>query len=176
MCHEEATMKNLILISGTMGVGKTATCEELRKLLPRNVFLDGDWCWLSNPFVVTDETKAMVRGNIIHLLNSFLACSEYENVIFCWVMHTQEIVDDICGALNLDDCAVHKFTLTASEQALTERLTRDVVAGIREPDMIQRAVERLRLYDAMDTVKIDVSTITAKQTAEMISEWYVKCM
>ena len=33
------------------------------------------------PFVVTEETKAMVGGNIVHLLNSFLACSEFEHVM-----------------------------------------------------------------------------------------------
>src|ERR1043166_2685790 len=66
----------------------------------RNTLRDGDWCWEMRPFVVTEETTAMVRGNIIHLLNSFLACSEFEHVIFCWVMHTQEILDDLLGALN----------------------------------------------------------------------------
>ena len=81
-------MKKVVFINGTMGVGKTATCGELRKLLPHNVFLDGDWCWEMRPFVVTEETRVMVRGNIVHLLNSFLACSEFEYVIFCWVMHT----------------------------------------------------------------------------------------
>lgn len=43
-------MKRLILIGGTMGVGKTAVCRELQKLLPGNVFLDGDWCWDAVPF------------------------------------------------------------------------------------------------------------------------------
>jgi tRNA uridine 5-carbamoylmethylation protein Kti12 len=52
-------MKNLIIMGGTMGAGKTATCRELQKILPRNVFLDGDWCWDMHPFVVTDETKAI---------------------------------------------------------------------------------------------------------------------
>ena len=63
-------MKNLIIVGGTMGVGKTATCRELQKILPRNVFLDGDWCWDMHPFVVTEETKAMVNGNIAHLLTA----------------------------------------------------------------------------------------------------------
>jgi len=45
-----------------------------------------------HPFVVTDETKAMVNSNIAHLLNGFLACSEFENVIFCWVLHEQHIL------------------------------------------------------------------------------------
>jgi len=59
-------MKNLIIIGGTMGVGKSSTCRELQKLLPKNVFLDGDWCWSAEPFVVTDETKTMVMDNITH--------------------------------------------------------------------------------------------------------------
>ena len=50
-------MKRVILICGTMGVGKTRTCRELQKVLDRNVFLDGDWCWDAQPFVVNDFTK-----------------------------------------------------------------------------------------------------------------------
>src|ERR1700759_108510 len=102
-------MKNLIIVGGTMGVGKTATCRELQKILPRNVFLDGDWCWDMQPFAVTAETIAMVNGNIAHLLNSFLACSEFENVIFCWVLHEQRILDDLLAALNLGDCRTYSF-------------------------------------------------------------------
>lgn len=80
-------MKKLIIINGTMGVGKTTTSLELQKILPQNVFLDGDWCWSMEPFVVNDETKTMVMNNITYLLNNFIRCSEYENIIFCWVMH-----------------------------------------------------------------------------------------
>jgi broad-specificity NMP kinase len=97
-------VKNLVIVGGTAGVGKTATCRELQKILPRNVFLDGDWCWDMHPFVVTDETKAMVNSNIAHLLNGFLACSEFENVIFCWVLHEQHILDDLINALNVNGC------------------------------------------------------------------------
>ena len=161
-------MKNIILINGTMGVGKTSACMELRKILPRNVFLDGDWCWFASPFVVTEETKAMALGNIAHLLNSFIACSAYDNIIFCWVMHLPEILDSLCGALRLDGCLVHRFTLTATEEALAGWLGRDIADGLREPDIIGRAAARLPLYDAMDTVKIDVSGITPGQAAVAI--------
>lgn len=63
-------MKNVIFISGTMGVGKTATSVELQKLLSKNVFLDGDWCWNMVPFVVSDETKEMVLNNLL-LMKSY---------------------------------------------------------------------------------------------------------
>jgi AAA domain len=163
-------MKKLIIVGGTMGVGKTTTCHELQKILPRNVFLDGDWCWDMHPFVVTDETIAMVNSNITHLLNSFLACSEFENVIFCWVLHKQHILDDLINALNLHGCTTHCFSLISTEQALTERLNRDIVAGKRGSDITERSVARISLYDELDTVKIDVSTISPAGAARHITE------
>ena len=163
-------MKNLIIVGGTAGVGKTTTCRELQKILPRNVFLDGDWCWDMHPFVVTDETKAMVESNIAHLLNGFLACSEFENVIFCWVLHEQHILDDLINALNLNGCTTHCFSLVSTEQALVERLNRDIAAGKRGSDITERSVARISLYDELDTVKIDVSTISPADAARRITE------
>ena len=72
-------MKTLYMIGGTMGIGKTTVCQQLKQDLPNSVFLDGDWCWDASPFQVTDETKAMVTNNICYLLNNFLKCSAYEN-------------------------------------------------------------------------------------------------
>jgi hypothetical protein len=163
-------MKNLIIVGGTMGVGKTATCRELQKVLPRNAFLDGDWCWDMRPFVVTGETKKMVQGNIAHLLNSFLACSELENVIFCWVLHEQEILDDLTARLDHSGCTIHSFSLVITKQALSERLSRDISEGKRELDIIERSVARIPLYDALDTVKIDVSTISPADAARRIRD------
>ena len=76
-------MKHLYLIGGPMGVGKTTVCQQLKQTLPYSVFLDGDWCWDASPFQVTPETRAMVLDNICHLLNNFLACTAYQNVVFC---------------------------------------------------------------------------------------------
>jgi len=163
-------MKNLIIVGGTMGVGKTATCCELQKILPRNVFLDGDWCWDMRPFVVTGETKKMVEGNIAHLLNSFLDCSEFENVIFCWVLHEQKILDDLIARLDHGGCTIHCFSLVSNKQALSERLSHDIAGGKREPDIIARSVARIPLYDALDTMKIDVSTISPTDAAKRIRD------
>ena len=63
-------MKTLYMIGGTMGVGKTTVCQQLKRDLQNSVFLDGDWCCDASPFQVTDETKAMVTNNICYLLNN----------------------------------------------------------------------------------------------------------
>ena len=157
-------MKNLYMIGGTMGVGKTAVCQQLKRVLPNSVFLDGDWCWDASPFQVTDETKAMVLDNICYLLNNFLTCSAYENIIFCWVLHEQKIIDSILEKLNTTNCTVHRVSLVVNEKNLRDRLTNDVARGIRTADVIERSVARIPLYQTLNTVKID----TNEKTVEML--------
>ena len=161
-------MKRLILIGGTMGVGKTAVCRELQKLLPGNVFLDGDWCWDAVPFQVTAETKSMVMENIAFLLNQFLRCSAYENVLFCWVLHERAIWDDLLGRLNLSDVKVICLSLTCAPQELERRLNRDIAQGIRTPDVINRSLERLRCYERLELPLIDTTCLTPRKTAEQL--------
>ena len=167
-------MKTLYLIGGTMGVGKTTVSQLMKNLLPRSVFLDGDWCWDAHPFQVTEETKAMVMDNICHLLNNFLHCTAYEHVIFCWVMHEQAIVDDILARLDTQNCRVLSISLLATEKALAERLQKDVDAGLRAPDIISRSLQRLPLYEKLDTVKIDVSDLSPIQAAERMMQMNIK--
>ena len=74
-------MKTLYLIGGPMGVGKTAAGQLLKKKIAGSVFLDGDWCWDMNPFLVTEHAKAMVFDNICYLLKNFLESPDYGTVI-----------------------------------------------------------------------------------------------
>ncbi len=163
-------MKNIYLIGGTMGVGKTTVCQILKKELPDCVFLDGDWCWDMHPFQVTAETKQMVMENICFLLNQFIQCSAYKNIIFCWVMHEQEIINEIVSKLQTNGCLVHKISLICGAEELRKRLQRDVDAGIRTEDVIPRSIARIDLYRKLDTEKIDVSHMTPEQTAKQIVE------
>ena len=150
-------MKALYVIGGTMGVGKTTVCQQLKRDLQNSVFLDGDWCWDASPFQVTDETKAMVMDNICHLLNNFLKCSAYENVIFCWVMHEQSIIDSILNQLAIQNCTVKCISLIANEKTLRDRLSMDIARGIRTADVIERSVSRIPLYQTLHTIKIDTN-------------------
>ena len=161
-------MKRLFFINGTMGVGKTATGTALLRLLPKCVFLDGDWCWNMHPFVVNDETKAMVEENICYLLANFLKCSAYENVVFCWVMHEEDILHRILSRLSLENVGLYKFSLVCTEQTLLERLSKDIDNGFRTEGVIPRSLSRLGLYVSMDTIKIDVTNLDLKQAAAEI--------
>lgn len=163
-------MKKLYFIGGTMGVGKTAVSQQLKKDLPNSVFLDGDWCWNANPFQVTEETKTMVMNNICHLLNNFLHCSVYENIIFCWVMHEQHIIDSIIENLDIGNCEVKCISLMTDETTLRNRLELDVKTGVRTEDVIERSVARISKYQSLNTIKIDTVNRTVKQVADEIEK------
>ncbi len=163
-------MKNIYLIGGTMGVGKTTICRIMKQKLENSVFLDGDWCWDMHPFQVTDETKQMVIGNICFLLNSFIKCSAFEHIVFCWVMHEQGIIDEILSHLDTTGFRVHLISLVCDKQALQARLGKDVDAGIRAEDIVSRSTERIPLYETLSTVKVDVSNRSPEQAADFIIE------
>ena len=158
-------MKHLYIIGGTMGVGKTTVCQKLKKILPNCVFLDGDWCWDADPFVVTPETKTMVIDNITYLLNNFLYSSAYDNIVFCWVMHEQSIIDTIKIRLDTRDARVKIISLVADEDTIRQRLMADVERGLRTADVIERSIARIPLYEGLKTRKIDTVGKTPQEIA-----------
>ena len=147
-------MKKLYLIGGTMGVGKTTTCQVLKRKLDRSVFIDGDWCWDMHPFMVNEETKKLVLENICMLLNNDLKCSVFDHIIFCWVMHEQSIIDDLLSHLDLKDVKVISISLVCQKEALEKRIQKDIDQGIRKPDVLARSVERLEMYQKLNTYKL----------------------
>ena len=158
-------MKTLYLVGGPMGVGKTSVCQLLKRRLDRCAFLDGDWCWDMDPFVVNDETKEMVLDNICFVLDRFLHCTEFENVVFCWVLHQQGIWDAILSRLDTRGGRVVRAARVASPEALVRRLQGAIDAGRRQPDVIPRSLARLPLYEKLDVLQIDTSERSAEETA-----------
>lgn len=159
-------MKKLIIINGVPGVGKTAVCKELYKLLIDSVWLDGDWCWMMNPFVVTEENKRMVEDNINFILRSYLNNSSYKYVIFNWVISNERIFKKILR--RLDDIEFHlcKISLTCSPESLRERMIEDG----REEEQIVNSINRLKFYDSMNTYKIDTANMSVENVVNKILE------
>ncbi|MCI6152013.1 MAG: AAA family ATPase [Fusobacterium perfoetens] len=161
-------MKKLYIIKGTMGIGKTTVSKLLKNSLDRSVFLDGDWCWDMFPFIVNEETKKMVIDNIIYLLNNFLKCSEYKNIIFCWVLNLKEVEKEILSRLNLEKVEVFSISLVCNEIELEKRLKKDIELGLRKEEIILKSKERLKDYKNHEGIKIEVSNLTPVEIVNII--------
>lgn len=159
--------KKLIIINGVMGVGKTTICKALYKKLNNSFWLDGDNCWMMNPFVVNEENKKMVLENITYILNNFLRNSNAEYVIFNWVIPTDEIMKDVLDRITEKDILIYKITLMSRKDELVKRISKDIKNGLRDKGNIKRSLERFDLYKSMNTLKIDT---TKKSVDEIVDE------
>lgn len=157
-------MKHVYLIGGPMGIGKSTICNQLNEDLDHSVFLDGDWCWNMDPFIVNQDTKNMVLDNITHCLNNFIHTPGIENIIFCWVMHKQDIIDQIIQKLDTEGVDIHLISLICEKEELIKRMLIDR----RDNQTIRKSLQYLELYKDLDTQKIDVTTLDVQRTIDKI--------
>jgi len=167
-------MKRLIVINGTMGVGKTATCKELNKRLNNSVWLDGDWCWMMDPFIVNEENKKMVKENIVFLLNNFMNNSNIENIIFNWVIHDESIMEEILLGLKNIGYDLEKITLICSKSALKARISKDIDEDKRDISCLERSLNYLDLYKDMNTEKFDTSEKNVDEVVDEICTYLIR--
>lgn len=112
----------------------------------------------------------MVMQNICFLLNQFICCSAYDNIIFCWVMHEQSIIDNIIKNIDSAKCDIRSISLMCSPETLRVRFERDVANGLRTADVVERSTNRLPLYDELDTQKFNTDDMSIDDIADMIIE------
>ena len=122
-----------------------------------------------NPFLVTPQNKKMALENISFLLRNFLENPALETVIFGWVLPEEEILAGLRQRLTGIAFREYDFTLQCTQKALRERLEKDIRSGRREPDIMERSMARLPLYESMRTRKIDVTDISPREAAERIA-------
>lgn len=164
-------MKKLYMIGGTMGVGKTTVSKFLAKDLPKCAFVDGDDCWKNGKpkLSPTLEEKAEVIDNICCRLSDCINDDGCENIVFCWVMHQQKIIDAIISKLDTKNkCEVKCISLVTDENSLRERLLKDVKAGKRTEDVVARSIERLPMYKVLKTTKVKTRNKTVQSIADEI--------
>ena len=162
--------RTLYLIGGAMGVGKSTAARALAGRLPACALLDGDWCWQMHPFRPTPAAREMVLDNIQHVLGNFLRCPDYENAVFCWVMHLREIWAALARGLGPAAAAhgwqVKAMCLVCSPQALRSRAQADG----RDEAAAARGVSYLPLYRALGVPVLDTTALTAAAAARAIQE------
>lgn len=82
-------------------------------------------------------------------------------------MHEQSIIDEIILNLDLDEVELYPISLMVDKDTLVSRLQKDVEAGIRKADVIKRSVQRIEMYETLNTIKLDT---TNKSLDELVEE------
>lgn len=59
------------------------------------------------------------------------------------------------------DLEIVKLSLICREDVLQRRLQKDIDAGIRDGEILERSIARIPFYRHLDTMKIDVADLSA---------------
>lgn len=147
-------MKNLILITGTIGVGKSNISLLLARMIEPAAYLDGDWCWQVYP---KEENQMAALDSVVGVLNNYLKQDGIDNIILDWTIYDEELINTLVARLDSAPFKLHKFCLTCDEDVLRSRLVYDITAGRRDASVVADSLMKLPLFAALNCQHIQVT-------------------
>ncbi len=163
-------MKQIIIIIGPNGVGKSTTAKKIVELFEKTAYVDSDWCRVMNPFAFTETTKQTIAENIYCLLRNYLSCSDINTVVFTYGWHGERkgIYKRVIEKLR-NDCIEFKETIIILKCTVDENIKRVIKDG-RDEMRIKRGMEMtFSFYDEYDYPCIDTTDMTPAQVALKIN-------
>lgn len=159
-------MKQLIIINGTIGVGKSTVSHMLRGMIEPVAYIDGDWCWNITPDKPNQEA---LLTNLTSLLKTYLHSDFVENIILDWSVYDETLIEALLARISDESFQLHKFTLICSEHTLRSRLVYDVTAGRRDASVVAESVAKMPLFENMSTDKIELGISGDMEAARHIA-------
>jgi broad-specificity NMP kinase len=161
----------ILIINGSLGVGKTSVAEQLHWKFDKSVHLDGDAIGDVHPFEIYDPAHIDHLYRTLALLIEFHQQNGYQNFVINYVFESAQSLGDLLALLRPLDLSLHVFWLTCNPQEQERRIrarSRDQVewelARFVELQRIQHAAAREGFIGA----EVDTSELSAAEVAEKI--------
>lgn len=87
-----------------------------------------------------------------------------------WVIDKESVYEAILDVLSDLNFELYRITLICNEDALESRWYKDKTNDWRIPEWLQVSKKSLKLFDSLETIKIDTSNISAEHAANQIRE------
>ena len=163
----------IIIINGSLGVGKTSVAEQLHRKLDRSVHLDGDHIGDVHPFEIYDERRIAHLYRTLALLVGFHQQNGYGNFVINYVFESAGSLQALLDLLRPLDASIHTYWLTceAQEQArrIRARHTDDMEWELGRFVELQK-IQRKAAGEGFIGIELDTTTLTPAQAAGKIWE------
>lgn len=112
----------IIIINGSLGVGKSSVAEELNYKFDKSVHLDGDHIGDVQPFQIYDDARLTHLYRTIELLIGFHQKNGYRNFVINYVFESSESLQELLALLRPLDPSIHCYWLTCEEKEQGKRI------------------------------------------------------
>jgi chloramphenicol 3-O-phosphotransferase len=161
----------IIIINGSLGVGKTSVGEHLQRKFVRAVHLDGDAIGDVHPFDIYDESRIDQLYQALRLLVGYYQDNGYTSFVINYVFESPASLENLLARLRPLDPFIHTYWLTCTAQEQARRIRQ---RGRGELDWeLQRFVElqqiqRKAAQQGFIGIEVDSSSLSPAETAEKI--------
>lgn len=112
----------IIIINGSVGVGKTSVADHLHYKFEKSVHLDGDAIGDVHPFIIYDDARiSYLYCTLAHLID-FHQQNDYRCFVINYVFENPESLEQLLNLLNPLDADIHTYWLTCSEEEQARRI------------------------------------------------------
>lgn len=161
----------IIIINGSVGVGKTTVAEQLHWKFDKSIHLDGDCIGNVHPFEIYDERRIDHLYRTLELLIGFHQKNDYHNFVINYVFESPESLEQLLARLRPLDPDTHVYWLTCEE---SEQATR--IRGRQSDDHdweLNRFVELHRIQreaarQGFIGIEVDTTHLTSAEVAAEI--------
>ena len=109
----------IIIINGSVGVGKSSVADELHRKFDKSINLDGDSLGDVHPFKIYDEQRIQYLYRTLELLVAFHQENGYSNFVINYVFESPDSLKELLDLLIPLDPSIKTYWLTcrAKEEA-----------------------------------------------------------
>ena len=112
----------IIIINGSLGVGKSSVAEQLHYKFDKSVHLDGDYIGDVQPFKIYDQARINHLYRTMELLIGFHQKNGYHNFVINYVFESPESLQELLELLSPLDLSIHCYWLTCDEEEQAKRI------------------------------------------------------
>jgi len=112
----------IIIINGSVGVGKSSVAEELHWKFDKSVCLDGDAIGNIHPFEIYDDKRIDHLYRTLALLIDFHQKNGYPNFVINYVFELPDSLQDLLNLLRPLDANIYTYWLTCEAEEQAKRI------------------------------------------------------
>lgn len=112
----------VIILNGSLGVGKTSTSWALQRKFDKSIMLDGDYIGAVHPFDLHCKERLAYLFDTLANLVHFHQKNGYTNFVINYVFENESELQGLTEKLTLLDEEVHCFWLTCTPTIQQERI------------------------------------------------------
>jgi len=161
---DKMKVKKLVIIAGPAGIGKTTVCQRLFKTIEGCAWLDGDWCWMVNPYPgKTDEQKAYSLESFGRILDGYFNDENTDIIFFSWMIQRDFMFKLVIDKISYKKYEVIKIVLVCDEKVFLQRL----IDGNRSERKINNP-DDMEKYRSLNAHVLDTTNLSVCDTANKI--------